>query len=1355
MAWAEFGKILIQARLEAGMAGQVELAAALGVSQQTVSRWEQGKSRPRTAQVPALAAALNINAVRLLSAAGYADVNSDNRPPSSPRYGLDLPWPVDALPYETFERFCADLLDRLHGDAATVTRYGSQGHKQNGLDIDAVLSDGSRTTYQCKQQKSLGPAQIANIVEDHKEPADRKVILFSCIASPQAREKIKSYRDQGWELWDREDITRRARLDVKKIDQLRLVDVYFPGQRRQLLGELEPSPWRRPEEFFAGMTATSSGNVQPWTYAWELVGRSKELEAMRRFAEEPSDRALMLIGSGGGGKTRLLKAMCDAMSKESRRVFFLPRDVTVQPKDFEALGDDPKLLICDDAHDRDDLGQLSEYVADPSHQARLILSLRPYGQQRVEMQIRVLRPEDLPQITLQPLNKDESERLAQQALDQFGGDRRHAERLAAYTRDCPLATVIGAKVLAAGVMDAQFLGDESQFRGEFLRHIVNQTVSGVSSGLNESSVKTVLAAIAMLQPIRDGDRELIEGLAQLAQISRHEVVQILKRLHDASVLYKRGYESRLIPDLMGDFLIEEQGVSAEEVFDHVPDRYAEQILLNQGRLDWRRSNGDTDRSQFLDPLWSRLLKEFPVGQSYLRAAAAVAFYQPKQALTFAHRVVEKGQRDELLAQIARNASMGTGFSHIADACELLWQLGQNDTQPTNQQPSHGIRVLSEMASPMPGKPIGYIEQVVEYGLELLRYPETWTGAHTPLEFLAGVLATEGHTTEGNNREIRMRTFFVSQERMAPLRRQVIGACIHLLSHADVSRATKAAQVLGSALRFPLGLFGATVDPTIRESWDSDFSQTLRDILQKVETGTVPAAVAVKLASSVRWHAQHGTDEQKVLAEKIRTFPSRDLRSRTILRLMDGWGHLTAPLSGDSWQENLKGLQAFAQELLQQFTSPEALYTFLRECLGEIHASKTNDASSHMLLQQLVDASTPFARSLLDHVQPHGNPDHMILSHVGIALAALMRAAPEDAYAMIQTFLASDDQRYVRAVAETYCRHQPTDDYSAEDRQILRKLALSTDPAVQRLVASALFTIARKDYDLAVDLVVAAEFDASPEATHDYLMWLSGNDQVPFHRLTEEHIEVLLKKLEERKDISDYWILAFLKKVLSSRRDMGIQFFKSRMIHASSQEDWSYRPIPWDVTNEVSPDLAATPDTDRLLRELFQWAVELEEAGNSVLPWFGDFIKFLFGTLNESLRGLVLGLASSATQIEIDVLACVLREVPHDFIFTNSNFVRDLLRTAKSVSNEAMEQVSSALYASSVSGVRHGSPGKPFPRDLMVRDEATKLMESMGRFDPAYKLYQRVRESAMHDIERQVEEGRIMDEQGDTGLTSRE
>ncbi|WP_192155495.1 helix-turn-helix domain-containing protein [Rhodanobacter sp. 7MK24] len=1350
----EFGKILIQARLDVGMAGQVELAAALGVSQQTVSRWEQGKSRPRAAQIPALAAALNTDAARLLSAAGYAEGSSGGELPSSSRYGLDLPWPVDALPYETFERFCADLLDCLHGDAATVTRYGSQGHKQNGLDIDAVFGDGSRTTYQCKRQKSLGPTHIAKIVKDHKEPADKKVILFSGIASPQAREKIKSYRDQGWELWDREDITRRARLDLDRIDQLRLVDVYFPGQRRQLLGELEPSPWRRPEEFFAGMTAASSGNVQPWTYAWELVGRSKELEVIRRFVEEPGGRALLLIGNGGSGKTRLLKAVCDAISKD-RRVFFLPRDATAHPKDFEAFGNDPKVLISDDAHDRDDLGRLAEYVADPSHQARLILSLRPYGRQRVDKQIRALRSEDSIPITLPPLNKDESERLAQRALRQFGGDRRHVERLAAYTRDCPLATVIGAKVLASGVMDAQFLGDESQFRGEFLRHIVSQTVSGVSSGLNEPSLKTVLAAIAMLQPIRDSDPDLIEGLARLAHISRHEVAQILKRLHDASVLYKRGYESRLIPDLMGDFLIEEQGVSAEDVFDHVPDRYAEQILLNQGRLDWRRSNGDTDRSQFLDPLWSRLLKDFPVGQSYLRAAAAVAFYQPKQALAFAHRVIEKGQRDELLAQIARNASMGKEFDHMAEACELLWQLGQNDTQSTNQQPSHGIRVLSEMASPMPGKPIGYIEQVVAYGLELLRYPKAWTGAHTPLEFLTGVLATEGHTTEGNNREIRMRTFFVSPEGMARLRRQVIDACIRLLSDSDVSHAIKAAQVLGGALRFPVGLFGAKVDQATQKSWDGDFLQTLHDLLEKVETGAVPATVAIKLASNVRWHAQHGTDEQRALAEKIMAFPGKDLRSRTILKLLDGWGHLTAPLGGDSWQENLQSLQAFAQDLLQQFTDPEALYAFLRECLGEIQASKTSDASSQLLLQQLVEISTSFARLLLDHARPCNTPDPLILPHVGIALAALMRAAPEDAYAMIQTLLASDDQRYIRAVAEAYCRHQPTDDYTDEDRQILKRLALSVDPMVHRTVASALFTIARKDYDLAVELVVAAEFDASPEATHDYLMWLSGNDQVPFHRLTEEHIRVLLEKLEGRRDIGDYWILAFLKKVLNSRRDMGIQFLKARMFHATRREDWTYRPIPWGATNEVSSDLAVTPHTDRLLRELFQWAVELEEAGSSVLPWFGDFIKFLFGTLSESLRGLVLGLASSATQIEIDVLTCVLREVPYDFIFTNSNFVRDLLRTAKFVSDDALEQVSSALYASSVSGVRHGLPGKPFPRDLMVRDEATKLMESMGRFDPAYKLYQRVRESAMCDIERQVEEGRIMDEQDDSEFTPRD
>ena len=57
-----FGEVLRAARVEKGW-DQAQFARQLGaVSQQTVSRWERGTSRPRRAMIPEIAEVLGIEA---------------------------------------------------------------------------------------------------------------------------------------------------------------------------------------------------------------------------------------------------------------------------------------------------------------------------------------------------------------------------------------------------------------------------------------------------------------------------------------------------------------------------------------------------------------------------------------------------------------------------------------------------------------------------------------------------------------------------------------------------------------------------------------------------------------------------------------------------------------------------------------------------------------------------------------------------------------------------------------------------------------------------------------------------------------------------------------------------------------------------------------------------------------------------------------------------------------------------------------------------------------------------------------------------------------------------------------------
>lgn len=74
----------LKVRREELRLGQAELAARLGVSQQTVSRWEQGLALPRPARVTDLARQLDLPVDRVHRLAGYL--------PEAERSDVDVPW---------------------------------------------------------------------------------------------------------------------------------------------------------------------------------------------------------------------------------------------------------------------------------------------------------------------------------------------------------------------------------------------------------------------------------------------------------------------------------------------------------------------------------------------------------------------------------------------------------------------------------------------------------------------------------------------------------------------------------------------------------------------------------------------------------------------------------------------------------------------------------------------------------------------------------------------------------------------------------------------------------------------------------------------------------------------------------------------------------------------------------------------------------------------------------------------------------------------------------------------------------------------------------------------------------------
>ena len=99
--YAALGELLVSLRKGLGWTQQ-EFAARAGVTQQTISRWEQGLSRPRSRELPNLTLLLNADLANMEAAAGYSSPEGiHGGVPGAPTY--DTPLPLHYLRPDSFD----------------------------------------------------------------------------------------------------------------------------------------------------------------------------------------------------------------------------------------------------------------------------------------------------------------------------------------------------------------------------------------------------------------------------------------------------------------------------------------------------------------------------------------------------------------------------------------------------------------------------------------------------------------------------------------------------------------------------------------------------------------------------------------------------------------------------------------------------------------------------------------------------------------------------------------------------------------------------------------------------------------------------------------------------------------------------------------------------------------------------------------------------------------------------------------------------------------------------------------------------------------------------------------------------
>jgi hypothetical protein len=260
------------------------------------------------------------------------------------------------------------------------------------------------------------------------------------------------------------------------------------------------------------------------------------------------------------------------------------------------------------------------------------------------------------------------------------------------------------------------------------------------------------------------------------------------------------------------------------------------------------------------------------------------------------------------------------------------------------------------------------------------------------------------------------------------------------------------------------------------------------------------------------------------------------------------------------------------------------------------------------------------------------------------------------------------------------------------------------------------------------------------------MWLCSDGSLSFEAIGEERLRQLLEKFVRFQDLSGHWFQTFLRKLVLVFPELVVQFVMQRVEHALGDHAYGYFPVPMHFElNRVSFGLAERADAPRWFEVLFDWALEHERSGKSVGHWFGHVVAALCG-MGEGVIEFLRSWIHRGGRERLEVVVDVLRAGPRGLVFDQCELIFDVLQIAQSFGTTALDSARSSLWANAALGSRSGAVGEPFPEDIRLLERCKNMLGRLGRFDPAYKMYEDIRDEAQRNIDRQLEEGRMLDEQ---------
>jgi hypothetical protein len=1136
------------------------------------------------------------------------------------------------------------------------------------------------------------------------------------------------------------------------------VDATLARHDREIRELQQHLPVERAKTFYQPKTSAeyTSRNSPLFDFDQTLRGRRTRIAELDAFLNDPTQKIAVLPGRGGIGKTKLMRAWSE--NKTGWQILWASQHGVWHEGSINEIPPTNTLLIVDDAHLYDGLDKIVSAVSSRTGagQLKLLIGTRPSGVApidgilaRLANSASAVRFKKLSIISLRATVELAKEVLGPKHESQ-------AERLAEVSKDTPLITVVGGKLIARGEITPNLLLNHEDFRAEVFNKFLEERTGELPSSGQPNSV--LLGLVAALQPVDPDKDDFVAKAAVFLSLRPDQIHDGLDFLEGREVLVRVGGKLRIVPDLFADYLLELASIYpdgrpkgyADAVFALFESTHLVNLLRNFGELEWRFTR-DGEDSRLMNEIWSLIQKRFQ-GQDaadrrhLLRTAQPIAVFHPVHI----HKLI-KIAMDQRAASMKKFGVFRATQVHIlallpallgvtiytekvsADAFARLWELAHHESSDVS---GPAQRTLKSAIGYERDKYTLYNERFLGFVEKLSETASSYDGDFTPFNLVTQLLVHEYEISEWRNGSFRFTRVPVPYEMTKSLRERALRVIDRATYSADVRTAVSAVRSFMSVL----GVFQPSFRPVItpeEQAWQDRERLAVLAMLRQRLNVSLPLAWKIHRILRAVEQNQGQSSHVRAAAAALHT----DLHSPDLFELFDTLcTNEYEDADGDRPSQQRRDRQTAAiADLQERFPNGEDQVATIEQLFSQISASGISLKSGDSVMSQMC-RSRAFLEALSEYALKH--PRSIAAGNVGIAIGGWRHLDRAQFARYGGLFARSESVRTAASVAWGVSHGAWHELLAREDLEILTILANRSEPAVLHETIYGLKRLTKVPAfrHAALDLIAGMKIDGCQGLAQEYIE-IFGHHGLPGAMLTPTQVEKIFTNLVEVEQLRDHAIDGLLTSVCGVAPKAIVSFLEARIVRAVALEqqgvDSDYEPIPthtsWSVfraarnNEEYNDALAAFVD---LMKRSPRYEDRL-----SVIFWrMADVWPPLEETGTVTFAALDRLLHTSESEDALIVVRSI-EDAPLGLAIHDPMFALHILWTCaalgENIKDAAMNRLVGNCFASG--GVSAVQPGVPvLVRSGLAEPWQQKVIELLSNCEPgslAFELFKRIADCA--------------------------